>query len=109
MERRIVIYEQASGRRPFQDWLRSLRDKHTAARILQRIERAAAGNVGGCKSVGGGVFELRCDFGPGYRVYFAYLGDTLLVILLGGDKSSQASDIRRACDHLRDYQKGMRR
>jgi putative addiction module killer protein len=105
MKRRIVVYESESGKRPFGEWLRGIRDERTVGRILQRIDRAAAGNTGDCKSVGDGVYELRYDFGPGYRVYFGYQGSTVIVLLIGGDKSSQSLDIRRAIENLKDFKK----
>lgn len=80
----------------FDDWLAGLRDRKGAAIIGQRITRLAAGQIGDFKSVGEGVGELRIDFGPGYRVYFIRSGETVIVLLCGGDKSSQARDIRRA-------------
>jgi putative addiction module killer protein len=81
---------------PFDQWLKNLRDKQGRARILDRIKRVAAGNIGDCKSVGGGVSELRLAFGPGYRVYFIMHDKTLIVLLCGGDKSTQSRDIRKA-------------
>ena len=80
----------------FDDWLRSLRDLQGRARIDVRIRRLANGNPGDVRPVGQGVSELRIDFGPGYRVYFAARGDDLILLLAGGDKSSQARDIASA-------------
>lgn len=80
----------------FDVWLNSLRDVASRARILVRIDRLAAGNPGDHKSVGDGVVELRMTFGPGYRVYYMQRGETLTVLLAGGDKSSQPADIARA-------------
>ena len=77
-------------------WLDSLRDIHARARVLARVERLAAGNPGDVKPVGEGVSELRIDYGPGYRVYFTRRGQTVYLLLCGGDKSSQQRDIRRA-------------
>ena len=80
----------------YADWIDSLRDVQGRARILVRIERLAAGNPGDVKAVGEGVSELRIDFGPGYRVYFANNGREIVILLAGGDKSSQATDIKTA-------------
>ena len=77
-------------------WLDSLRDGHARARILVRIERLAAGNHGNVKPVGEGVSELRIDYGPGYRVYYKKHGQTVIVLLVGGDKSTQPNDIKTA-------------
>ena len=77
-------------------WIDSLRDVQGRARILVRIERLAAGNPGDVKPVGEGVSELRIDVGPGYRVYFTKRGREVVILLAGGDKSSQAVDIKTA-------------
>jgi putative addiction module killer protein len=80
----------------FLDWLRSLRDLRAMARIQIRIDRLALGNAGDVNSVGEGVSELRVDYGPGYRVYYAQHGKALVVLLCGGDKRTQSSDIAMA-------------
>lgn len=80
----------------FAKWIDSLRDTRARARILARIERLAYGNLGDVKPVGDGVSELRIDYGPGYRVYFKKIGLKVVVLLAGGDKRTQASDIKRA-------------
>lgn len=80
----------------FDRWLRKLKDTQARLRILARLDRLAAGNIGDMKSVGGGIFELRLAFGPGYRIYLARRGDRLVLLLCGGDKSSQTDDIARA-------------
>lgn len=80
----------------FSRWLKSQRDAVAKAKILVRIERLAEGNPGDVAPVGEGVSELRVHHGPGYRVYFIRRGEKLVVLLCGGDKSSQASDIARA-------------
>jgi putative addiction module killer protein len=80
----------------FRVWLAELRDRRAAARIAARIDRLRFGNPGRVEAVGEGVSELKVDYGPGYRVYYKRRGATLVVILCGGDKSDQASDIRRA-------------
>lgn len=80
----------------FADWLDSLKDIRARARVLTRIERLAQGLSGDAKPVGEGVSELRIDYGPGYRVYFKKQGKTLVVLLAGGDKSTQNKDIKTA-------------
>jgi len=72
---------------------------------LVRIDRLSAGNFGDCKSLRGGLFELRIDWGPGYSVYYALDGETCVLLLCGGDKRKQSSDIRRAAEYLKDYWK----
>jgi putative addiction module killer protein len=80
----------------FSDWMAGLRDHRTRAKIAARIDRLALGNPGDLGPVGEGVSELRIHYGPGYRVYFVKRGRTLIVLLCGGDKSSQARDIKAA-------------
>jgi len=77
-------------------WLDGLRDIQARARVLVRVERLAAGNPGDVRPVGGGVSELRINYGPGYRVYFTKRGQELIILLAGGDKSTQAKDIKTA-------------
>jgi len=77
-------------------WLDGLRDIKARARIQARIERLASGNAGDVKSIGEGISELRIDYGPGYRVYFTKRGRKLVILLAGGDKRTQASDIKTA-------------
>ena len=80
----------------FSRWIDRLQDIRARARILVRIERLAAGNPGDVKSVGEGVSELRIDYGPGYRVYFKRIGKRIIILLAGGDKKTQAKDIKTA-------------
>lgn len=80
----------------FSTWLADLRDRRAAARIAARIDRLRFGNPGAVEAVGAGVSELKVDYGPGYRVYFVRRGLELVVLLCGGDKSSQVADIRQA-------------
>ena len=80
----------------FVQWMDELRDIRARARIQARIERLAAGNPGDVKPVGDGVSELRIDYGPGYRVYFTRRGNEVLILLAGGDKSTQDTDIKIA-------------
>jgi putative addiction module killer protein len=96
-------YLTASGRDVFGDWLSRLRDARTRAKIVARIDRLSAGNFGDVKALRDGFFELRIDWGPGYRVYYALLGRSCVLLLCGGDKRKQVSDIKRALEYLKDY------
>lgn len=89
----------------FDSWLAALKDKLGRARIVHRIRSAEHGNFGDCESVGEGVSEMRIHFGPGYRVYFTRRGEVLYLLLLGGDKSSQKRDIKRAIEMVRALDK----
>ncbi|MFY9261335.1 MAG: type II toxin-antitoxin system RelE/ParE family toxin [Gallionella sp.] len=89
----------------FDAWLAKLKDKVGKAMIARRIERAEAGHFGDCASVGEGVVEMRIHVGPGYRAYFTRRGDTVYFLLLGGDKSTQNRDIKRAIEMMRNFPK----
>ena len=99
----IVIYTTTNGKAPFSNWLNGLRDMSGRAIIRTRINRLRLGNFGDCKPVGNGVFELRIDYGPGYRVYLGREADKLVVLLSGGDKRSQKRDIAQAQKYWDDY------
>ena len=101
----LRVFETVDGRRPFDQWLDSLRDKLTVARIASRLNRVALGNLGDVKSIGGGVSELRLAFGSGYRVYFGQDGDRIILLLCGGDKGTQERDIRVARIYLEEYRR----
>ncbi len=101
----ILHYLTASGKDVFEEWLESLRDEKAEARIAARITRLAAGNFGDCKPLRDGVWELRIDWGPGYRVYYALVGRTSLLLLCGGDKRKQAADIARSVGYWNDYKR----
>jgi putative addiction module killer protein len=96
-------YQTAEGKTPLTEWLRGLRDGPTSDRIVARLDRLKAGLFGDWKSVGGGICELRIDLGPGYRVYYAQEGKTLILLFCGGDKSTQAKDIETAHAYWKDY------
>ena len=91
----------------FSDWLRNLRDRKAKARINDRLKRLANGNAGDTKAVGGGVQELRLQFGPGYRVYYIWRDEVLVILLNGGDKNSQSRDIARAKTLAKEAQNGI--
>jgi putative addiction module killer protein len=88
---------------PFSDWLASLKDSRAVGTVRARLNRIRLGNFGDCKSVGGGVAELRIDFGPGYRVYYGREGSLVVILLCGGSKRTQARDILRAQSYWKEY------
>lgn len=96
---------RTGGNSPFQDWFNGLSDKRARAALLTRIARVPLGNIGDSNSVGEGVNELRVHYGPGLRLYFGRDGDTLVLLLNGGDKSTQRRDIQRAKEYWHDYQR----
>ena len=101
----VLRYITDSGRDLVRDWLKELHDARAAARIVMRMDRLANGSFGDCKPLQDSVWELRIDYGPGYRVYYAMVGRTCVLLLCGGDKRKQASDISRAIECLRDYKR----
>lgn len=103
-EFQLEYYQQENGAVPFRDWLRDLRDMRAVARIRARLTRVRAGNFGTIRALGDGISELKIDYGPGYRVYYAMSGKTVVLLLIGGDKSTQKKDIHTAKNFWRDYQ-----
>ena len=101
----IRRYITQDGKIPFDEWLNSLRDTKAQVKIDLRLERVRLGNFGDCRSVGEGVFELRINYGPGYRVYFGQIGLTIILLLCGGDKKTQVRDIRTAKQYWIDYKR----
>ena len=101
----IQNYLRGDGSSPFEEWLDSLRDTKTVAKIKKRLRRVELGNLGDYRSVGEGVYELKVDYGPGYRVYFGQVGLTIVLLLCGGDKSSQNQDIKQAKKYWVDYER----
>ena len=87
----------------FDAWFLRLKDRQAMARIAARIDRLALGNPGDVKPAGSGISEMRIDYGPGYRVYFLQRGSAIVVILCGGDKKTQAADIKRAIKIAADW------
>jgi putative addiction module killer protein len=102
----LVYYKEENGRAPFTELITALRDKRAQARILTRLRQVEAGNLGDSKSVGEGIIELRVDVGAGYRVYAARSGKSLVILLCGGDKSTQQKDIKRAKELWADWRSG---
>lgn len=101
-------YVTHSGKGVFDDWPSRLADARAQAKIAARINRLAVGNFGDCKPLGQGVCELRIDWGPGYRVYYAMVGPVCVLLLCGGDKRKQSPDIERARVFLKDYKERTR-
>src|ERR1700676_154238 len=99
----IRHYVNRAAKDVFDNWLSKLADARAQAKVAARINRLAAGNFGDCKSLGQGLYELRLDWGPGYRVYYTMLGSTCVLLLGGGDKRKQSPDIDRALAYLKDY------
>lgn len=99
----VLHYLDVLGKDHFQDWLDALRDRQAKVAIIRRVARLASGLAGDRQSVRGGVQELRIDVGPGYRVYFAFVGKAVILLACGGTKGTQEQDIIRALDMLRDW------
>lgn len=97
-------YLTARGKDCFQDWFDALRDRQAQARVEVRVDRLERGLFGDAEPCGEGVWELRIDWGPGYRIYYARAGEQIILVLLGGDKRKQQADIDRAKEYWRDYQ-----
>jgi putative addiction module killer protein len=93
MEYTLKVYETRNGVQPLMDWLRNLKDQKARIAIRMRLDRMKLGNFGYSKSIGEGVSELKIDLGPGYRIYFGMIDRTIILLLCGGDKKSQAKDL----------------
>ncbi len=103
MEIEIEIYKTSSGKYPFDAWFERLREIHTRAKILTRLDRIKLGNFGDCKTIGNGLSELRIHYGPGIRIYYSKIGCKIILLLCGGNKGSQTKDIKKAKEYLIDY------
>ena len=101
--RQIDLYVLRDGKVPFERWLNGLRDRRARARIDARLARVRLGNLGETRDVGEGVHELKIDYGPGYRLYFSNTGASAVLLLCGGDKSTQDADIRKAKEYWSEY------
>lgn len=102
-------YLTESGKDVFGEWLKDLADDRARAKIDARVLRLAVGNFGDCKALREGILELRVDWGPGYRVYFAKEGRSIVILLCGGDKRRQSTDIERAIGYWKDYKRRTRK
>ena len=103
MKLSIRHYRTATGKIPYQGWLAKLKDKTAKAAVIRRSIRMELGDLGDHKGLGDGVSELRIDVGPGYRVYYGMVGQTVVLLLTGGSKGSQERDIARAKDYWKDH------
>ena len=103
----IAYYLTETSRKPFKEWLDGLKDITARQKIRIRLDRIRLGNLGNNRFVGGGVYELKIDYGPGYRVYYALDGKTVVLLLLGGVKSTQDKDIVLAKEYWTDYKRRM--
>ena len=101
--RELEFYRTQNGRTPFTEWLESVRDVRGRGRVEARLMSLESGNFGDYKSVGEGVFELRLHIGKGYRIYLAVVDNMIVLLLCGGDKSSQQRDIERAKTFWSDF------
>jgi putative addiction module killer protein len=99
----VEIYETESGKVPYSEWLLGLKDKKAVAKILLRVDRAKQGNLGDHKLIDDGLFEFRVDTGGGYRIYFGRISPNAIVLLWGGDKSTQPRDIEKAHQYWTEY------
>jgi putative addiction module killer protein len=104
----VRLYRTTDGRSPLAEWLDSMRNQTARSRIVARIDRLGAGLVGDWKSIGGGIRELRIDYGAGYRVYYANDSVTVVLLLCGGDKRTQTRDIEKAHEYWKDYKERTR-
>ncbi len=100
---KVIVYQDHNGNEPFTDWLNNLNDRIGRKRILTRLRRLEEGNYGDYVRLSEGIYELRMFFGPGYRVYFGEDDDHIVVLLCGGDKSSQKKDIKAAIIYWNEY------
>ncbi|MNB69999.1 hypothetical protein D3C81_188200 [compost metagenome] len=99
------FYQDENGDKPFKTWLEKLKkkDRLAAAKIDVRIDRAEAGNFGDHKFEREGVWELRIDYGPGYRAYYSMEGGHIILLLIGGNKKTQGADLDKAVEYLKDF------
>lgn len=102
-------YVLSNGNEPLVEWLEALKDIKGRARIRARINQIRTGNPGNFKMVAPGIMEMKVDFGPGCRVYYARVGKKIILLLCGGDKTTQHTDIKKAIEFLSDYKRRVRK
>ena len=101
-----IVHYQENGKDIFEQWLKRLKDKRAAVAIARRVKRLEDGNFGEHKPCRSGVWELVIDYGAGYRVYYYVAGETIILLLCAGDKSTQQKDIDKAVEYLQKFKKG---
>jgi len=105
MQIEIKLYVTEEGKVPFSEWLQSLKDRKSRAKIRVKLDRVRLGNLGNNKFLGKGVYELKIDYGHGYRIYYGQAGKEIILLLLGGEKKRQQSDIKQAQKYWTDYRR----
>ena len=103
VEKEVLFYETSTGKIPFEAWLEHLKDRKARAIIQARLDRLGYGDTGRFRALGLGLFELKIFFKPGYRVYYGEKGGRFVILLCGGDKSTQKKDIQKAREYWEDY------
>lgn len=103
--RQLEEYVTSEGRAPFAEWLSGLNDRRARAKIRVRLDRLSLGNFGDHRVLGGGLYELRIDYGPGYRIYLGEIGNRIVLLLTGGTKKAQQKDIDQAKDFWADFRR----
>lgn len=101
----ITYYLTDAGKKPFKEWLDGLNDIKARQKIRIRLDRVRLGNLGNNRTLGDGVFELKIDYGPGYRVYYALDGKAVVLLLIGGNKSTQGEDIEQAKTYWMEHKR----
>ena len=103
-KKELIIYDAPSGKRPYDKWFDELADHKLQAIVLNRLDRLELyGHAGDYEWIGDGVYELKIHYGPGYRIYFGEKGESLIILLCGGDKGSQVRDIQKAQEYWMEY------
>jgi putative addiction module killer protein len=103
VEYQIKVYQTIAAKRPFDIWLNSLNDKKVQVAVDLRLERIRLGNLGQNRSLGDGVYELKIDLGPGFRIYYGKIGLQVILLLCAGDKKTQKKDIELAKKYFQDF------
>lgn len=101
----LDVYETEDGKRPFSDWLKSIKDTRTRVRLTKRLDKVERGSLGEIRFIDDSIWELKEDFGPGYRIYYTRVGAKILLLLAGSVKIDQDRTIAKAKEYLADYER----